>query len=225
MTDLDIILIGAGNVGQHLGLALHEAGLQIRQVFSRSLEKAEALCLKTGAEAINALNLVRSNAHLYILAVPDKAIHEVAQALSQHLAPSRLMVHCSGATPSTDLANAATRYGVFYPLQTFSAGQKPDFQAIPFCIYANEASDQKLLEALARRLSPKVFLVDDEQRAVLHVAAVFVNNFSNHLFQIGRVCCRQRAIFRFAATAYSGHSRESANAVARSHADRSCHSG
>lgn len=177
-----IILIGAGNVGHHLGKRLYEKGLHIKQVFSRTKEKAQALAAEIQAEALTNLSKIDPNADLYILAIHDDAIPEVASQLSLN---QKLIVHTSGSTPSTVLQPYAQRFGIFYPLQTFSISKEVDFEQIPICIHANNKEDIIFLENLAKKISPKVYRINDEQRAILHVAAVFVNNFTNHLFQIG----------------------------------------
>ncbi len=176
-----IVLLGAGNVGYHLGRQLAAAGVRIEQVFSRQLPKAEALAQLIGAMATDDLNKIAPAADVYILAVHDSAIAEVAARLPVQ---DQLIVHTSGATPSTILQPYSSRWGVFYPLQTFSLAKPVDFERIPICVYANNTPDMALLTDLAQRLSPKVYSIDDAQRAILHVAAVFVNNFTNYLFQI-----------------------------------------
>lgn len=177
-----IVLIGAGNVGYHLGNRLYEKGLRIQQVFSRAKEKAEKLASEVNAQAITELSNITLDADLYILAVHDSAIAEVAAQLP---VLDKLVVHTSGATPSAILYPHFQRFGIFYPLQTFSISKEVDFEQIPICVHANHDADLQDLENLARQISPKVYRIDDEQRAILHVAAVFVNNFTNYLFQIG----------------------------------------
>ena len=194
MTKLRIIMIGAGNLAHHLCQALFQTDNDIIQVFSRTYSKAEQLASQVNAEAVNELKAIRTDADLYLLAVPDSAIELVAHQVQSKLSDKSFLVHCSGATPAVVLKAISTRYGVFYPLQTFTVEQKPDFSSIPFCIYANEIGDEELLEFLARKLSPKVYRLDDSQRAVLHIAAVFANNFSNHLFQIADSILEDKAI-------------------------------
>ncbi|MDX1942300.1 MAG: F420-dependent NADP oxidoreductase [Saprospiraceae bacterium] len=177
-----IILIGAGNVGYHLGKRLFEKGLHIKQVFSRTKEKAQNLASEIKAEAITDLSKMDPNADLYILAVHDDAIIKTASQLPLN---QKLITHTSGSTPSTVLQPYTQRYGIFYPLQTFSISKEVDFEQIPICIHANNKEDVIFLENIAKRISSKVYRINDEQRAILHVAAVFVNNFTNHLFQIG----------------------------------------
>jgi predicted short-subunit dehydrogenase-like oxidoreductase (DUF2520 family) len=180
-----IFLIGAGNVGYHLGRHLVDRGCRVTGVFSRSIEKAQALSELTGIPHCHTFNEIDPTADLYLLAVSDAAIAPAARSLYQMGIRDKLLAHTSGATPSSVLRPYSTRYGVFYPLQTFSRERVLDFSKIPLCIQANGKEDEALLFHLGERLSEAVYRIDDQQRAVLHVAAVFVNNFTNHLFQAG----------------------------------------
>lgn len=181
---LRIVLIGAGNVGTHLGRRLQECGVPVCQVYSRQRERALKLAGEIQAEATNHWPDIQKNAELYILAVSDDALAEVAGRLREQLPAGVLVVHTSGATPSTVL-NVFQRHGVFYPLQTFSRERPVDFSTVPVCISANQPEDEDLLEKLGRLISRKTARINDLERATLHVAAVFVNNFANQCFQIG----------------------------------------
>lgn len=183
---MKIVLIGAGNVGWHLGKRFHECGVEIIQVFSREESKARRLGDLINTESITDLDKVNRNADMYMLAVHDDAIGEVALKLASFGFQEKLIVHTSGATPMTVFPASLNRFGVFYPLQTFSISREPDFGNIPVCVDANSEEDLPLLNKLAFRISPKVYHITDEQRAVIHVAAVFVNNFPNYLFQVGK---------------------------------------
>jgi predicted short-subunit dehydrogenase-like oxidoreductase (DUF2520 family) len=81
------------------------------------------------------------------------------------------------------------RKGVFYPLQTFTKNNAVDFKIIPICIESQNASDYQLLQNVAQAISDSVFAINSEQRKALHLAAVFVNNFTNHLYKIGNDIC------------------------------------
>lgn len=179
----EIVLIGAGNVGTQLGRRFHACDLSVVQVYSRRLEKAEALARQIDARATDQWSAIQTDADLYILAVPDDAIAGVAGQLRPVLKEQALVVHTSGATP-TEALQAFPRRGVFYPLQTFSQDRTADFSNIPICVSASHPADEDQLEQLARTIGPKVYRIDDRKRAVLHVAAVFANNFANHCFQI-----------------------------------------
>lgn len=185
------MLIGAGNVGFHLGKKLHKEGVEVVQVFSRTKKKAKNLANKIEAEPITRLKDVTTQADLYILAIKDDAILSIVKKLAKTDVKSKLVVHTSGGTNTADMGKYLDHFGSFYPLQTFSIGKKPNWKTIPFCVDANSKKSKKLLLKLAKKITPKTYEINDEQRAILHVAAVFVNNFSNHLFHIGATICEQ----------------------------------
>ena len=149
-----------------------------------TLGEARALSDATAIPSCHLLADIDAEADLYLLAVSDEAIVPVARALYQLGLKDKLLIHTSGATPAAVLRPFSRRFGVFYPLQTFSRERAIDFSKIPICIQANRTDDETRLLRLGQRLSRSVHRIDDRQRAVLHVAAVFANNFSNHLFEI-----------------------------------------
>jgi predicted short-subunit dehydrogenase-like oxidoreductase (DUF2520 family) len=193
-TPRDIVLLGAGNLASTLGPRLRASAARVLQVFSRSETKANALAAALEAQPIQDLTRVAPGADLYLLAVRDDAIAPVANALARHLPPGSLLAHTSGATPLSALSAYFARHAVLYPLQTFSAGREIDFESIPICVQAARSEDAEALLALARRLSRRVLLANDEQRATLHLAAVFVNNFVNHLFGIGEHLLHEKGL-------------------------------
>ncbi len=189
-----IVLIGAGNLGFRLGIRMAECGIAPVQVFSRSMDKARRLGQTIGAEYVNRLDDVRPDADVCLIAVRDDAISEVAGYLSKVLRNDPLAAHTSGATPSSLLAPHFRRYGVFYPLQTFSAGREPEFGHIPVCVFSPLQEDLEILRGLAGHISTAVHVTDDDQRATLHLAAVFVNNFVNHLYHTGYRILREKGL-------------------------------
>ncbi len=186
MDSILINLIGAGNVGAHLANRLKASGFQIAQIFSRDLAKAQVLADKTGAVAVNQLSEVRSNAGVYLLAVRDDVISDTARQLSEAGVSEGLFAHTSGATPAAVLQPFFKRFGIFYPLQTFSPQRTPDFSEIPICIQASNPEDEALLNSIAKGIGKQAVQMGERQRIALHVAAVFVNNFSNYLYQTGQ---------------------------------------
>ena len=177
-------MIGSGNLAWHLAPALEDAGLVIECVCSRQQEHAQQLADRLyGTEAQNHLDFSASEASLFILAVSDDAIEEVAQQLV--LPEEATVVHTSGSQPLKALRQSATEYtGVFYPLQTFSRHRLPDFGIIPICLESENSEVLHRLTKLAKKLSGHVALVSSEERQLLHVAAVLANNFTNHLLRM-----------------------------------------
>jgi predicted short-subunit dehydrogenase-like oxidoreductase (DUF2520 family) len=184
---MKITMIGAGKVGGHLARRLCELGHDIVQVFSRDLQRANGLAREIHAEFTNDLGQINDRADLYLLAVPDDAIENIAAFFSQEKYKDKLVAHTSGSTPMALLSGQNLQHcGVFYPLQSFSLGKKPDFSQVPICIDALLPEDMYQLKMLALQISPKVYAINDAQRGVLHVAAVFANNFTNYLFHISQ---------------------------------------
>ena len=135
-----IALIGAGKVATHIGHELLKRGLSVQCVWSRTEQSAKKLGGMLGCLWTNELKNV-PEAALYIISVKDDAIESVAKQLTLHIRPQTLVVHTSGAVPSTILETYFERYGVFYPLQSFSEQSTPNFKTIPFCIDANNSED------------------------------------------------------------------------------------
>ena len=180
---MEITIIGAGNVGSHMALALHKAGIKIPQIYSRELANAQSVAQQTESTPIDDFSSLNTKSSIYLLAIKDDAIPGIARELSELLPETAILAHTSGATPSTVFASAVKNYGVFYPLQTFSKHKPVDFKRIPMCIDGNTAATKVQLRDLAELISPLVYDVDDEQRANLHLAAVFINNFTNAMLQ------------------------------------------
>jgi predicted short-subunit dehydrogenase-like oxidoreductase (DUF2520 family) len=185
---IKITIIGSGNVAQHLIDAFVKSNaVEIIQVFSRTQKLISPLL--DSSKITNDWNAL-AEADLYIIAVSDDAIASVSSQLPFE---NRLVVHTSGSAPLTSLDNK-NRKGVFYPLQTFTKGKAVDFKAIPFCLETQFENDYTLLEKVARSISNSVFAIDSHQRKALHVAAVFVNNFTNHLYQLGNEICQENNV-------------------------------
>lgn len=188
-----IILAGAGRIATHLGKRLKGKGLPVAQVVSRTAEHARELGLQLRTEWTDDWSEMRPDADWIILAVRDDAIVQVGKIIS-HLAPDALVTHTSGATPGDVLQPFFRRYGVFYPLQTFSTERTPVWSKIPFCVDARQEEDVIFLKKMAKVIGNLVYRVTDEQRAVLHVAAVFANNFANHCFAIAEKILEEKGL-------------------------------
>lgn len=178
-----IVIAGAGRIAWHLGRRLKGKGMPVAHVVSRTESHARELAQALGASYSDDWDMVPEDADWLLIAVRDDAIDEVAKALSGKLSGA-LATHTSGATPGVVLAPYFERYGVFYPLQSFSRERTPVWSKIPFCVDAADQADLLFLKKAAKVIGNLVYQVNDAQRAILHVAAVFANNFTNHCFSI-----------------------------------------
>ncbi|WP_405604509.1 Rossmann-like and DUF2520 domain-containing protein [Polaribacter sp. Asnod1-A03] len=167
---ISVLLIGKGNVASHLhDVFLKADTIEVTQISSRNLENIP-------------------DANVTIIAVSDDAISEVSAKVNNNL-----VVHTSGACSIDELKNK-NRKGVFYMLQTFSKGKEVDFKKVPFCLEATNLEDQKLLNKLAKSIGENIYEINSKQRKSLHVSAVFVNNFTNHMYKIGSDICKENKV-------------------------------
>lgn len=173
-----VVILGAGSVATHLALALNMHGYRISQIYSRTSDSAEILSLKTQSEFITDLELLEADADLYIIALKDS----VLECLIRKLSVTGIVVHTSGTLPMSVLENMSKRYGVFYPLQTFSKSRPIRFDHIPIYLEASDNQTMKIIRKLAEDISDTIFEIDSEQRQLMHLAAVFSCNFSNFMY-------------------------------------------
>ncbi|MDP3353278.1 MAG: DUF2520 domain-containing protein [Flavobacteriaceae bacterium] len=180
-----ICIIGGGNVAFHLTQQfLKSKNIELIQLYNRSIESI--ITFKNKVIVTNDINKL-ADADVYIIAVSDNVIQDISNLIPFK---NKLVVHTSGSLPMESLSNK-NRKGVFYPLQSFSKSKEVDFLEIPICIEAENEKDLKLLEQIASVLTQKIYKISSAQRQYLHVAAVFVNNFVNHLYYIGHHICAE----------------------------------
>lgn len=182
MMNKKIILIGAGNVAHHLAPALLQAGINLCQIYSRTLESARELGKKTGITYTSDIFAVYPDGDVYIFCVSDDSLLSVFKSL--RINEDALVIHTSGSVPLDIFKPYCLNYGVLYPLQTFSKTRNLDFGEIPLCVEASNKEVLKTLNQIAAKLSSKVYEISSEKRKELHLAAVFANNFTNHLYHI-----------------------------------------
>lgn len=175
---ISVVLLGAGNVASHLYKAFQNSDkVIVKQWFNRHLESIQSY--KNEVDITDDLSKLKE-ADIYVLAVSDDAVSDLSSVLPFD---NRLVVHTSGSVGIYDL-DKKLRRGVFYPLQTFSKDAEVDFKTVPICIEVIDKSDLKVLKSLATALGSKSHKVNSDQRKGLHLAAVFVNNFTNQLYRI-----------------------------------------
>lgn len=179
----NVILIGAGNVATHLGAVLSRSGYIIRQVYSRTEASASELATKLGCPYTTDISNISADGELYIVSVKDSALDSILPLLVQ-TNPHALFVHTAGSVPMNIWQGLTERYGVLYPMQTFSKQRDIDFSSVSFFIEAHNPADLRELKELACNLGEKVYEATSEQRRYLHIAAVFACNFANHMYAI-----------------------------------------
>src|SRR4029078_3462637 len=188
---MNIVIIGTGNAATVLGEKFTAAGHHIVQVFGRDASAASKLAYQFDTESTNYWSVIRKSADFYLVAVADDAIAEVAKHV--HV-PGKLVAHTAASVTKDILKPMSHHYGVLYPLQSLrkEVDELPD---IPVFIDASDEVAGKKLEELAQSISKeKVILADDKERLKLHVAAVIVSNFTNHLYRLAEDYCKKEGL-------------------------------
>lgn len=176
-----VVLIGAGNVAWHLGLALKKKKIDILQVLGRTIEPVKELAGILKADYTLDFEKIDVGADLYIISVSDDALADITAKLYLR---EQLVVHTAGSIPMSVFKEKFKYFGVFYPLQTFTKGREIQFDKVPVCVEANEQRSLNKLVQLAGQISETVLVMNSEKRARLHLAAVFASNFTNHMYSI-----------------------------------------
>ena len=171
---MNIVLIGQGNVATNLHHAFALKGLRTQMVSSRE-----------GLDSLPA-------ADVYIYAVRDEALPQVVQKIAEeskmlintHLRTA-LHLHTSGTMPISVFGDALPHAGIMYFFQTFSKAKLiDDFSQIPVFVEGKQIDDLSAIFTLAQTLTPRVYEASQHDRERLHVAGVFANNFTNHMYAI-----------------------------------------
>jgi len=176
---LQVVFIGAGNVATHLSAEFTNAGASIIQNVRKSAASEKKKFAKT---SISDVKKLKKDSDLYVICVPDDAIAAVAKSMPD---VKGTVVHTSGSVPMSVLRKFKS-HGVFYPLQSFTKDKKVTVNAYAICIEASTKQVAEDLMECAGGISKNAYLLTSKQREVVHLAAVFANNFSNHMFAIAK---------------------------------------
>ncbi len=188
---MKLVVIGAGNLATNIAIALYKARHSIVQVYSRTIESAQALAEKVGAKASDDIDSLSTDADIYLVSVTDSALASVLQQAVKGR-EGAFFVHTAGSMPM-DLIPTPRR-GVLYPMQTFSKQRLIEFASIPIFIEASNDKDLGGLERLARSVSQRVYNLSSADRVYLHLAAVFCSNFTNHCYTLSDEILRVHGI-------------------------------
>lgn len=187
----NIVMLGAGNVSTHISRHLHSKGHRISCIYSRTLESASLLADEFGGFATTVLQEVPDQADFYLVCVPDQAVVSV---LSQFRDWNGIWLHTAGALPMDVFKGFKTRYGVLYPLQTLRKNQEASLASAPFLVEGSSPEVEESIVKLAGDITTKVLEIDSEKRLSIHLAAVFANNFTNHMVHIAQLILQENSL-------------------------------
>lgn len=178
---MKIVFIGAGNLATRLSLAMQRVGMQIGQVYSYTEASARQLATRLGCPWTNDLSALQEDGDLYVFSLKDTVLSDVISKVKPN---NGMWVHTAGSMPMSVFEGYAQRFGVLYPLQTFSKGRNVNFDVIPIFLEANTDKNADYLKNIASALSENVRFMSSEKRRSLHLAAVFACNFTNHIYTL-----------------------------------------
>ena len=187
---MNIVIIGTGNTATVLGRKLKQAGHTIVQVAGRKPAPAVLLAAELNASSCTTAAGLHRDASLYLLAVSDNALAGIPK---EWKLPNRLLAHTAGSVSIEVLKGSSDTYGVFYPLQSLRREIR-EIPEIPLLVDGNNDTAREQLQSLALSISPHVSVAADEQRLQLHLAAVLVNNFTNHLYALAEKYCKENGL-------------------------------
>lgn len=180
-----VAVVGAGNVGWHLARAFEDAGHYITDIYSRRISTARELAQRLyDTNVTSSLDLRKSEAEIFLLAVPDDVFEDVVASLK--IPPYATIAHTSGTRSIEVLSEHHDNSGIFYPLQSFTRGVTVDLKEVPICIEAVNQSTEKILRLLGKSISDEVHTVYSDDRKILHIGAVFASNFGNCMLTIAQ---------------------------------------
>ncbi|MCS6904827.1 MAG: DUF2520 domain-containing protein [Bacteroidia bacterium] len=176
------VIIGAGALGTQLALALQERGFTVVQVISRRMSSAIQLAQLLGKDVgyTDRLLSITQAADFVFFCVRDVQLPQVVKTLAPYASTRICYIHLAGSIPLKVLEPLGKKVGIIYPLYTFSPNRKPNWKKIPLFLEATSAS-REVIRAIAQALSPKQYWLTTQERLQLHLAAVFLANFTNYL--------------------------------------------
>ena len=175
-----IAIVGAGNLGTALALALREAGYQIDAVIAgkrrNSLMRARRLAKLTASRAVVGTKEV--NARLLWVCVPDEKIGRAAAELAgEFQGRGKLALHSSGALSSDELEplrRKGAAVASLHPLMTFVRGSRPMLVGASFAV-EGDAVAVRVARSIVLDLGGEPFAIRKKDKQAYHALCTFAS--------------------------------------------------
>jgi predicted short-subunit dehydrogenase-like oxidoreductase (DUF2520 family) len=191
MAEVKITIIGSGNVATYLAIAFKSKGYDIVQIYSPNNLHAKALAERVQAAPCSSVEQINPYSDFYVIAINDDALKSFSENFTRG---DGIVIHTSGFHGIDVLKNTSLNYGVFYPLQTLNKNGTIPAQPFPICIEASNNETLQKIKSLAQSIDGDVHIISSQRRKVLHVAAVFANNFGNYMFSMAEKILQKEKI-------------------------------
>ena len=180
----NVAIIGCGTVGTALAKLLGKAGYPIVGISTTNAEEAARIARDLGAFRSSAAPWeITRNAGLVFITTPDDVIQSTCETLASKDAidPGTVVIHCSGAHPSTILESARRCNALtvsIHPLQTFASPEQAE-TLVPGSYFGVEGEPEAMPVArqLVGDLEGVYLEIPSALKALYHAAAVGVSNY------------------------------------------------
>lgn len=183
----NLVIIGTGRIAQQLIKAFSKEKISQCFIYGRDKEKEQKLIADYPFLNSIELNEIGDN-FICLLGVSDAAISQVAQSI---LNRNCTLIHFSGAETIHLISESHKNAVVFWPIKSFAFENETSWHDVPVAAEVSSPKSEKELMYLNSLLRAKLFFLDENKRTQLHLAAVTVNNFSNHLFHLAYSWCEK----------------------------------
>jgi predicted short-subunit dehydrogenase-like oxidoreductase (DUF2520 family) len=183
MFKCNISFAGAGRVAGALCREMYNAGYCIELIVSESEKNGNSLANSCNSQWSPFL-VFPDSTDIIIVAVPDHRLKSVLDKIK--CGQETLVAHTAGSIGLDIFPDKITHKGIFYPLQTFSGERKMHFKDLPFFLESSDQYSDTILKSLVESINAKAYFTDAERRRMIHLAAVFVCNFTNHMLTAGK---------------------------------------
>jgi len=174
-----IAIIGCGNVGGALAIALSRVGYHVISTASRTFSSAVKLAqLIDGCKAYESIQKAAESAEIVFITTPDDSIKSTAEAINWR--SYQAVVHCSGAGSLDLFENILEQKvipGALHPLQAFSSihSGADSILGITFGIEGGEEIGP-YLEQMGKNLGANTVFLESCDKALYHLTGVLMGN-------------------------------------------------
>jgi len=181
---LRLNIVGCGKLGTTIARLLADSGLvSLGGLYSRNRENAhKTLQFCAGGSVCNTLDAL-PRADLWLLSVPDDAIHSLAGQLAQLFPDWRgtTVFHCSGIHTAMLLAplkQQGASTASLHPVHSFADPQQSlSTFAGTSCTLEGDIDSQQRLSALFSTIGARIIAIDGSSKALYHTATAMASNY------------------------------------------------
>ncbi len=177
-------VVGCGKVGTALGKFLTRKGYRLTGLSCKNRSSAQKAAEIIGTNHFSTVAWeITKNSEIVFITTPDSAIQETCFNIAQNngFSQNTVVLHCSGALPSTILSPAKTCgafTGSMHPLQSF-ADSKTDYNPFAGIVVSVEGDDNAVNTAreIVKDLGADFAKIKTESKILYHAAAVTASNY------------------------------------------------